>query len=585
MAVKKYKPTTPGQRNKVISAFTEITAKKPHKSLLEPLHGTGGRNNTGQLTMRYIGGGHKKMYRVIDFLRDKDNCTATVRTIEYDPNRTARIALVQYEDGEYRYIIAPEGLKVGQVIASGSGVAPEVGNTLPLSEIPVGTLVHNIELRPGQGATMARSAGAFAQLAAREGNHAILRLPSGETRMVLVNCRATVGTVSNGDHNLVYDRVAEHGIAFLNWDKTVREATGLRFKDAFAAVCDTLQHFWAADEAARGPFMTTTTVTPVPGRFTEYGDLESVGDKLFATREGLTVPDQLVQVLPDGKVRPVAHMGAYTSGPMYSEPMGRLYWSEVVRDARWPLRSYSIIRSYDGSGVKKLTRKTRYYNPVPAPEEQVLSVTEYPTDGTSRVVLLDAADGRRLREWRAPDGLQVVETAWVGDELFASGISEAGAGLYRVDGFEPIVGPSPVSISALWTMDDRLMFTSDLTGVNELYALDPADGRVERLTNLRFGASEFEPNGDSLYFPVLQREGRLIHKVAISDLQPQEADFSQAPQRPFAEELAAGETEAIDWNAPVELSDPKPYHKLGHLFRFHSWLPFYLEYDSEGTMP
>ena len=377
-----------------------------------------------------------------------------------------------------------------------------------------------------------------------------------------------------------YDRVAEHGIAFLNWDKTVREATGLRFKDAFAAVCDTLQRFWAADEAARGPFMTTTPVTPVPGRFTEYGDLESVGDKLFATREGLTVPDQLVQVLPDGKVKPVAHMGAYTSGPMYSEPMGRLYWSEVVRDARWPLRSYSIIRSYDGSGVKKLTRKTRYYNPVPAPEEQVLSVTEYPTDGTSRVVLLDAADGRRLREWRAPDGLQVVETAWVGDELFASGISEAGAGLYRVDGFEPIVGPSPVSISALWTMDDRLMFTSDLTGVNELYALDPADGRVERLTNLRFGASEFEPNGDSLYFPVLQREGRLIHKVAISDLQPQEADFSQAPQRPFAEELAAGETEAIDWNAPVELSDPKPYHKLGHLFRFHSWLPFYLEYDS-----
>ena len=202
MAIKKYKPTTPGQRNKAISAFTEITAKKPHKSLLEPLHGTGGRNNTGQMTMRYIGGGHKRMYRIIDFLRDKDACTATVRTIEYDPNRSARIALVQYEDGEYRYIIAPEGIKVGQVISSGSGVAPEVGNCLPLSEIPVGTLVHNIELRPGQGAAMARSAGTFAQLAAREGNHAVLRLPSGETRMVLVSCRATVGTVSNGDHNL-----------------------------------------------------------------------------------------------------------------------------------------------------------------------------------------------------------------------------------------------------------------------------------------------------------------------------------------------------------------------------------------------
>ncbi|MBP5549094.1 MAG: 50S ribosomal protein L2 [Bacteroidales bacterium] len=202
MAVKKYKPVTPGQRNKVISAFDDITCKTPQKSLLEPLKRTGGRNNTGKMTMRYIGGGHKKMYRIIDFRRNKDNCTATVLTIEYDPNRSARIALVQYEDGEKRYIIAPNGLKVGQVIASGSGVAPDMGNSLPLAEIPVGTLVHNIELRPGQGAAMARSAGTFAQLAAREGNYAVLRLPSGETRMVLVTCRATVGTVSNPEHNL-----------------------------------------------------------------------------------------------------------------------------------------------------------------------------------------------------------------------------------------------------------------------------------------------------------------------------------------------------------------------------------------------
>ena len=202
MAIRKFKPTTPGQRNKAISAFDEITTNKPQKSLLAPLKRTGGRNNTGQMTMRYIGGGHKKMYRIIDFLRNKDNVPAEVLTIEYDPNRSARIALVQYEDGEKRYILAPAGLKVGQKVESGSGVAPEVGNTLPLSEIPVGTMIHAIELRPGQGAAMARSAGTFAQLAAREGNYAILRLPSGETRMVLVTCRATVGTVSNADHNL-----------------------------------------------------------------------------------------------------------------------------------------------------------------------------------------------------------------------------------------------------------------------------------------------------------------------------------------------------------------------------------------------
>ncbi|MBR6457852.1 MAG: 50S ribosomal protein L2 [Bacteroidales bacterium] len=202
MAIRKFKPVTPGQRNKAISSFEEITTNKPQKSLLEPLKRTGGRNNTGQMTMRYIGGGHKKMYRIIDFLRNKDNMPATVLTIEYDPNRSARIALVQYADGEKRYIIAPNGLLVGQTVESGSGVAPEVGNTLPLSEIPVGTMVHAIELRPGQGAAMARSAGTFAQLAAREGNHAILRLPSGETRMVLVSCRATIGVVSNTDHNL-----------------------------------------------------------------------------------------------------------------------------------------------------------------------------------------------------------------------------------------------------------------------------------------------------------------------------------------------------------------------------------------------
>ncbi|MCL2098658.1 MAG: 50S ribosomal protein L2 [Bacteroidales bacterium] len=202
MAVRKFKPTTPGQRNKVISAFDDITCATPEKSLLAPLRKSGGRNAQGKMTMRYIGGGHKRMYRVIDFLRNKDGITATVKTIEYDPNRSARIALVVYADGEKRYIVAPNGLKVGQQVISGAGIAPEVGNCLPLAEIPLGTFVHNIELRPGQGAAMARSAGTYAQLTAREGTHAVLKLPSGETRMVLVSCRATVGTVSNPDHSL-----------------------------------------------------------------------------------------------------------------------------------------------------------------------------------------------------------------------------------------------------------------------------------------------------------------------------------------------------------------------------------------------
>ena len=202
MAVRKFKPVTPGTRHKIIGTFDEVTTSKPEKSLLEAKKSTGGRNNSGKMTVRYIGGGHKQMYRLVDFKRVKDGVAATVKTIEYDPNRTARIALVVYADGQKSYILAPNGLQVGQTVISGSGVAPEVGNPLPLAEIPLGTLIHNIELYPGQGAQMARSAGSYAQLLAREGKFAIIKLPSGETRMVLVTCRATVGVVSNVDHNL-----------------------------------------------------------------------------------------------------------------------------------------------------------------------------------------------------------------------------------------------------------------------------------------------------------------------------------------------------------------------------------------------
>ncbi|NVO20511.1 MAG: 50S ribosomal protein L2 [Bacteroidetes bacterium] len=202
MALKKFKPTTPGQRFKLVSAFDDITASVPEKSLLEPQHKSGGRNNEGKMTMRYMGGGHKQQYRIIDFKRDKENIPATVQTIEYDPNRTARIALLHYADGEKRYIVAPHGLKVGQELFAGKGVSPEIGNTLYLSEIPFGTMIHNIELRPGQGAKMARSAGSGAQLMSRDGKFAVVKMPSGETRLILQSCKATIGIVSNGDHSL-----------------------------------------------------------------------------------------------------------------------------------------------------------------------------------------------------------------------------------------------------------------------------------------------------------------------------------------------------------------------------------------------
>ena len=203
MAVRKFKPTTPGQRHKVIGVFKGvITATTPEKSLTCGKRSTGGRNSSGHLTTRYRGGGHKRRYRLIDFKRNKFGVPAVVKSIEYDPNRSARIALLYYVDGAKAYIVAPNGLEVGQKIVSGPDVAPEVGNALPLIKIPVGTVVHNIELRPGQGAMMARSAGTFAQIVSRDGKYVVVKLPSSETRRILGTCLATVGVVGNSEHSL-----------------------------------------------------------------------------------------------------------------------------------------------------------------------------------------------------------------------------------------------------------------------------------------------------------------------------------------------------------------------------------------------
>jgi large subunit ribosomal protein L2 len=202
MALRKYKPVTAGTRWRIGNAYAEVTTNEPEKSLLEPIKGTGGRNAQGRRSMRYIGGGNKKMYRLVDFKRDKKDVPATVKTIEYDPNRTAFIALLNYADGEKRYIIAPQGLEVGASVVSGDAVAPEVGNALLLKNMPLGTVVHNIELQPGRGASMARSAGTYAQLNAKEEKYCVLKMPSGELRKVLSTCMATVGTVSNSDHAL-----------------------------------------------------------------------------------------------------------------------------------------------------------------------------------------------------------------------------------------------------------------------------------------------------------------------------------------------------------------------------------------------
>jgi large subunit ribosomal protein L2 len=202
MALKKYKPVTAGTRWRIGNAYAELTESNPEKSLLEKASSTGGRNAQGRRAMRYMGGGNKKMYRLIDFKRDKKNISAKVATIEYDPFRTAFIALLNYADGEKRYILAPQGLQVGATVVAGDDVAPEVGNALQMKFMPLGTNVHNIEMQPGQGGKLVRSAGTSAQLTNKEEKYAVLKMPSGELRKILINCVATVGVVSNSDHNL-----------------------------------------------------------------------------------------------------------------------------------------------------------------------------------------------------------------------------------------------------------------------------------------------------------------------------------------------------------------------------------------------
>lgn len=203
MSVRKLKPITPGQRFRVVNGFDAITTDTPEKSLLAPLKKSGGRNSQGKMTMRNKGGGHKRRYRIIDFKRDKQDVPAVVKSIQYDPNRTSFIALVEYGDGDKKYIIAQNGLQVGQEISSGKSVAPEIGNAMPLSEIPLGTIISCIELRPGQGAVMARSAGTFAQLIARDGKFVTVKMPSSEIRLILSTCMATIGAISNSDHQLL----------------------------------------------------------------------------------------------------------------------------------------------------------------------------------------------------------------------------------------------------------------------------------------------------------------------------------------------------------------------------------------------
>lgn len=386
-----------------------------------------------------------------------------------------------------------------------------------------------------------------------------------------------------------YGRLARHhGVAFNNYGKSVKEVSGRNFKTAFREICDSLTTFWAGEEDSRAPFIEPVQLTPDPSRFTEFTGLSCHDGGLYAIRSGITSPEELVRIDSTGNATRESLFSASASGLRYSAPAGRMYWSETVRDPRWEWRSYSDIRYTDSKGRRgTLTHGKRYYNPAASSEKCVISVTEYPVEGGSAVRILDALTGEEAGSFPAPDGLQVVETAWSGERVFASAISGEGYGIYEATGgYSCILQPQHVKIKQLWSDGGTLMFTCDRTGVNELYSLDPDTSRLLQLTSTRHGGSDFQlsPGRDTLYFASLKPDGRMIYSIPVDSLDIREADFSVHAGFPFADGMSRGEPVKIDYSENVEVSEPVKYSRLAHLFRIHSWLPLYVDYDEISSL-
>lgn len=380
---------------------------------------------------------------------------------------------------------------------------------------------------------------------------------------------------------------------FFVLQRTVRQASGLRFKDTWTEIASAQQAIWAADEEARGPFGPARQLTRQGRLFTEYLSPEAAGDRTFAVRQSLSGPPQLVQLLPDGAVSPVRPFATNTSQLRYSENLDRLFWSEKVQDHRWTLKSDSrIYYLKPGSRtVHRLTSEGNLANPSPDPEGTSVSVTEYPVEGGSAVRILDGRYGLTERRFPAPDSLQVVETAWASaptasdKRLVASAISAGGFAFYDVlDGFRPLTDPLPIKIKQLRSSEEGVFFVSDLGGVNELYLLSLPDdhgsvGTVARLTNNRFGASDFLPSAsdDSLTFSALTTEGRMLYRGTKGSYPTETASW------PIADRLSEQESAlspSVIREAESRFSSPKPYRKLTHLLRLHSWVPVYVDYDA-----
>ena len=381
-----------------------------------------------------------------------------------------------------------------------------------------------------------------------------------------------------------YDRLGQHFFPFFNFQKTVKEVSGKRFRDSFEAVTAMLDSTWTAEREARAPFQTSVPLERTPRHYTEYGATVAGDGCLYAVKGSMSNIRHLVRILPDGREKKLSGFAYTTSKLNYDAAGKRLWWSESDPDLRWEMKASSAIRFMDEKGrTGQLLSGVRAYHPAPAPDGAFLAVTLFPNEGGSAVLILPLREG--LEEYRidAPDSLQIVETAWTEEGLYASGVSAAGIGIYSLPDFTPVLAPSRVKIKQLRGNGDRLFFVSDLGGVNEFYSLEPASGRTLRLSSTRNGASSFCFLGDTLYCSVPSSRGRLVHKVT-ERIAPVAADFRKPHRYALAETLSAGEPLPVTDSLPAIDAEATRYRRFPHLWRLHSWLPFYVNYDALSSM-
>lgn len=397
--------------------------------------------------------------------------------------------------------------------------------------------------------------------------------------MTLAGASRLYGTNFSG---AFYDRIrTHHGISFLNLQKTMKEVSGKNFSTAFDEICTSFADEWAMDEAARGPFMPSKPLVPVSGRFPQYEELTVLNGSLYAVRSRLDSTPVLVRMDSEGNETRIALMSPGASGLSADDLSGRIYWTENIPDPRWEMRSFSDIIYLDADGkVRRLTRGQRYYNV--DVDSGRLAVAEYGIDGRSYVVVLDR-EGNVKSKTPVPEGMQALEPVWVSDTLYFSALTDEGIGIFRLEDIKPVLLPQKSKIGDLNEECGKLSFVSDLDGVMELYELDLESSVVEKVSSLPVGGYEFCLLDERLYYTVTTPDAVAVYSTPVDSLSRRKADFSGRHRYGTAEYLATSETVPIEEN-DVTISKPERYSKLGHLFRFHSWMPFYFNYDDISSI-